>query len=247
MHFSRFFFVSRLLTSCCAISLAPSAMGQSADSLRMQAFAQGKAKNCISVALIKAAIQRYGVGQVFDTLRTGPQVQVTLRDHTVLTLTDAERQEAAGWVRFRRPAPPSALPAAERAALVSYATFCYAVMGKYIQTKQLYGCMDPVHKRPFEYAPLGSYRAALRKLTKRSICSDNAYRHLGLPVVDEQAPDYSPNHVFSLTTGAVAYSNDHAVFVLGTQYDDHGTWKPLATQVKADDVAFEPKWYFELK
>lgn len=76
-----------------------------ADHVRLQAFAQGKANNCISVALIKAAVQRYGVGQVFDTLRPASepqQVRVTLRDHTELVLTDQERRQAAGWARFPR-------------------------------------------------------------------------------------------------------------------------------------------------
>ena len=103
-----------LLLGCGSASVA-----QSPAALRMQAFAQGKANNCISVALIKAAIQRYGVGHVFDTLRIGSQVRVTLRNDTVLTLTDAERLQAAGWARFKQPADVP-LPAAERAKVIAY-------------------------------------------------------------------------------------------------------------------------------
>lgn len=229
-----------LLLGCGLPSVA-----QSPAVLRMQAFAQDQANNCISVALIKAAILRYGVGEVFDTLRTGTQVQVTLRDGTLLVLTDAERQQAAAWARFKQPLAPG-LPTAERAAIVSYATFCYAVLAKYIQTKHLHGCTNDAGQAAV-LAPLGRYRRTLRFLTNTSICSDNAYRHLGLPVLNDKAPPYSPSQVFSPTTGAVAYNDGHAVFVLGNQYDDHGKWQPLAQQVNADAGSFEPKWYFELK
>ncbi|MDO7886647.1 hypothetical protein [Hymenobacter cheonanensis] len=215
---------------------------QSPDALRMQAFAQGRANNCISVALIKAAIQHHGIGQVFDTLRTGDQVRVTLHDGTALVLTDAERQQAATWAMFNQPTG-IALPVTERAAIVSYANFCYAVMAKYMQTQQWYGCIDDAGK-VVVYAPLTKYRRALRKLTDKSICSDNAYRHLGLQVKDSTAPRYNPALLYA---AAVAYSDNHAVFVLGKQYDDHGSWEPLATSAKADDMEFEPKWVFELK
>ncbi|MFC6223775.1 hypothetical protein ACFP2F_11035 [Hymenobacter artigasi] len=221
---------------------------QSPDEMRMQAFAQGKANNCISVALIKAAIQRYGVGQVFDTLHTDGQVRVTLRDHTALTLTDAERQQAADWAKFKQPAGVT-MPAGERAALVSYANFCYAVMAKYIETQKLYGCTNEATNRIDSSAALGSYHTALKRLTKRSICSDNAYRHLGLLATDATAGghEYDPKRDFSTQTAVVAYSDNHAVFVLGKQYDDHGTWKPLTKEANADDITFKPKWFFELK
>ena len=58
-----------------------------------------------------------------DTLRAGDQVRVTLRDHTVLTVTDAERQQAARSATFSQQ-PVAGLPAAEQAALVRYAHFC---------------------------------------------------------------------------------------------------------------------------
>ena len=227
---------------------ASPAYSQSPDEMRMQAFAQGKANNCISVALIKAAIQRYGVGQVFDTLRTDGQMRVTLRDHTALTLTDAERRQAADWAKFKQPDGVT-IPATERAALVSYANFCYAVMAKYLETQKLYGCTDEATNRIDSSAALGSYRAALKRLTNRSICSDNAYRHLGLLATDATAGghEYDPKRDFSTQKAVVAYNDNHAVFVLGTQYDDHGAWKPLAKEAKADNILFEPKWFFELK
>ena len=231
---------------------AQAGWAQSLEVLRMQAFAQGKANNCISVALIKAVIQRYGVGQVFDTLHTAEQpgqVRLTLRDHTELMLTDEERQQAGAWARFKQPDPPQ-LPAAEQAALVSYATLCYAAMAKYIATKQLYGCTDERTNRRDSSAALGRYRAALRLLTNKSICSDNAYRHLGLRATDgtDGGHTYDSKQDFMDKTGVVAYSEHHAVFVLGRCYDNHGTWEPLAKQAKVDaDVLFAPEWYFKLR
>ena len=220
-------------------------LAQSADALRLQAFAQGSANNCISVALIKAAIQRYGEGQVFDTLRTGDQVRVTLRDHTVLTVTNVERQQAARSAAFSQQ-PVAGLPAAEQAGLVRYAHFCYAVLAKYLQTQKLYLCTDDNNQLD-SAAALGSYAKALHKLSKKGICSDNAYRHLGLRALDQTAPPYSPSADFSGKKGVVVYNHDHAVFVLDKQYDHYGTWRPLAVQAKDAQNKFEPKWLFELK
>jgi len=218
---------------------------QSPDALRLQAFAQGQANNCISVALIKAAVQRYGIGQVFDTLRAGDQVRVTLRDHTVLTVTDAERRQAARQAAFKRP-PVAGLPATEQLALISYAHLCYAVIAKYLQTQQLYLCTND-NNQPDATDALGSYDRALRKLSRKGICSDNDYRHLGLRALDPTAPPYNPGTDFSGHQGVVAYNHEHAVFVLGQQYDCYGTWQPLAAQAVDAKNKFEPQWIFELK
>ena len=235
-----------------AVTVTPDSSATDSDHMRLQAFAQGKANNCISVALIKAAIQKYGVGQVFDTLRMASQpqqVRVTLRDHTELVLTDDERQQAAAWARFRQP-ETAHMPSAERSKLISYAAFCYGVMAKYISTEKLYGCTNESTGVADSSNALSSYRAALKRLTNRSICSDNAYRHLGLRATDGTTGghNYDPNTDFTGKAGVVAYNDNHAVFVLGRQYDDHGSWAPLAKYAKVDEgLTFEPKWYFELK
>jgi hypothetical protein len=220
-------------------------LAQSSDALRLQAFAQGKANNCVSVALIKAAIQRYGVGQVFDTVRTGSQVRVKLRDRTELTVSDAERRQAASQATFKQPAV-AGLPTAERAALVGYANFCYAVMAKYLETQKVYLCTDDDNQLD-STAALGSYQHALDKLTEDGLCSDNAYRHLGLRALDQTAPPYKPSEDFSSKKGVVAYNSHHAVFIMGKQYDHYGTWWPLAKRTRDTRKKFKPKWVFQLK
>jgi hypothetical protein len=222
---------------------ARTSWSQSSDELRMQAFAQGGAKNCASIALIKAAIQRYGF-QVFDTLRVSGGVRVTLRDKTALTVSDKERRQAARAAAFA--ISNNALPLVEKVAILQYATLCYAVLAQYVATQRLYGCTKQDNSA-WQSPAKKSFSAALKFISKTGFCSDNCYRHLGLQVKDTTAPPYDPRQDYSAEKGVVAYNNGHAVFVLGTRFDHYGTWEPLKQELQSKDAAFEPKWVFELQ
>lgn len=246
----RTFPVSAMKSVLCSLRIvllllmgARAGWAQSSDDLRMQAFAQKGAKNCVSIALIKAAIQQYGF-QVFDTLRTSDTVRVTLRDRTVLTVSDKERRQAARAAAFT--ISDNALPSVEKVAIIQYATLCYAILAKYVATQRLYGCTKEDNSA-WQSPPKKSFSAALKFISKTGFCSDNCYRHLGLQVKDATAPLYEAHRDYSAEKGVVAYNNGHAVFVLGNRFDHYGTWEPLKQELQSKDAEFEPKWVFELQ
>lgn len=223
---------------------------QSADTLRLQAFRQGRANNCVPVAFIKAAIYRYGVGQVFDTARVEQGVRVTLRDQTQLVITNAERKQAATAANLR--ATSNTLPPAERAAIISYATLCYAVMAKFIQQKGYYSCLSKRNELgpPIPLAT-PDFANALAQMSDTGLCTDSGYRHLGLAAVNPQNVELPrPAPDFRHKKGVVVYSSrsNHAVFVLDHQFDDHGEWVALGpTGQWPRRNWFKPQYYLQLR
>ena len=224
---------------------------QSSDSLRLQAFYQGQTGNCASVALIKAAIDRYGLGQVFDTIRTGSLVRIKLRSGQELTVTDAERRQATGAAMFVRCDTTqtginrNSLPSAEAAQIVQYANLCYAVMAKFIATYGEYDCLrrDNTTADP---EPVASFTAALATLAD-GVCSDNVYRHLGLEVLNAKHVEFDPSLDLTHTPGVVVYSNKHAVMLWRKYFDFHGDWITRSRRGQCETAHFQAKFYFVLK
>jgi hypothetical protein len=93
------------------------------DKVLIEAFAQsGAGRNCASISVIKRAIGRYGIANVFskvDSSATG--YSVLLRDGKSVTLTRAEAQTVGQFDNFRLK---------NDAAIYRAARFIYAVMAK---------------------------------------------------------------------------------------------------------------------
>lgn len=224
---------------------------QSSDSLRLQAFYQGKAGNCASIALIKAAIDRYGLGQVFDTMRTGSSVQIKMLNGQMLTLSDAERRQAGAATKFVRndaskPKPEgSDLPVAEATSIIQYATLCYAVMAKFIESVGEYDCLNSDNTTD---APkrVTSFKAALATLDD-GVCSDNVYRHLGLIVENPSHVEFKPTMSFLTKRGVLVYSDKHAVAVWRKYFDYHGDWIERSKRGHCETRRFRAKYYLVLQ
>ena len=86
-------------------------------------FAQGSAsKNCVSVAVIKASVEVFGLTGVFQKVqRNSDETVVTLRDGSVVTLFEEDIDLAK---------QKSAFTAGNDKALYEFANFAFAVMGK---------------------------------------------------------------------------------------------------------------------
>lgn len=243
--------IQRGLLAIVLVNMALPSLGQSADSLRLQAFYQGGRGNCASVALIKAAIDRYGLGRVFDTTRVGPVVNIRLRSGQTLSLTAEERRRAAISARFRRCDNAqtgenySALPAQEALPILQYAGLCYAVMAKVIEQNGEYGCLkdDTTAAAP---TPVRSFQAALRTLGN-GVCSDNVYRYLGLEVVNPRHVDFTPSLDFTATPGVVVYSDNHAVALWKKYFDYRGDWIARSREGHCQTEDFNARFYLVLK
>ncbi|HEU4552476.1 MAG TPA: hypothetical protein VFS25_06570 [Chitinophaga sp.] len=100
------------------------------NNLLFNAFKQGNVNgggNCASIALIKACIGTFGVGNVFTYRQNNVDslITVTLRNDTTFTVTYAQIREATRQNGF---VSKSALPEARR--IRAYADTCFAVMVK---------------------------------------------------------------------------------------------------------------------
>ncbi|RZJ91667.1 MAG: hypothetical protein EOO60_07680 [Hymenobacter sp.] len=89
------------------------------------AFKQGGAGNCVSVAAIKAAIEVFGLGNVFvaDSQVDGG-LTITMRDGISIVLTVTELEYAKENSRFIM---------LDSQQVFEYATLCYAAMAKRVQ------------------------------------------------------------------------------------------------------------------
>ena len=233
------------------ILVVSSGWSQSSDSLRLQAFYQGSTGNCVSVALIKAAIDRYGLGQVFDTTGTGSSVNIKLRNGQALTLTGIERRQAAAAAMFVRndmskPKPEgSDLPIAEATPIIQYANLCYAVMAKYIETYGEYGCLNPGNTT-VSLTHVANFSAALATLAN-GICADNVYRHLGLAAENPNHVDFDPLIDFRKKTGVLVYNDKHAVALWRKYFDYHGDWIQRSGRGHCETRRFRARYYLVLQ
>ncbi|MDO7884233.1 hypothetical protein [Hymenobacter cheonanensis] len=230
---------------------AQASWAQSPDSMRLQAFYQGQTGNCASVALIKAAIDRYGLGRVFDTTRTGTSVNIRLRNGQLLTITDAERRQAGQAAMFVRndqsqPKPEgSDLPIAEATPIIQYANLCYAAMAKFIETYGEYGCLNRDNTTA-EPTRAGNFQDALATLAN-GVCSDTIYRHLGLEVQNPLHAEFDPALDFTNSPGVLVYSPRHAVVLWRKYFDYHGDWVPRSNRGQCQTRRFKAQFYLVLK
>jgi len=66
----------------------------------LSSFCQGSANNCASVALIKAAMYKYGYNQIFSYQRKDNNYNMLLRDGIKLTISQDELNSAKNYSNF---------------------------------------------------------------------------------------------------------------------------------------------------
>ena len=165
-------------------------------------FRQGNTGDCVSVALIKAAICVYGVNGVFkERPIDDSKTEVTLKNGKKYILTKDEFDMAKEAMRIK-PSKYGGIPE-----VMDYATRCFAVMAKVKQ----------------DLDNIGSFEFSLDKLS-HGASGRKSFFKLGLEnnvVMLDQAPDYKN------ICGGVAWTQKHVLFVCDGYMDRYGNKVPI--------------------
>jgi hypothetical protein len=208
------------------------------DSILLSSFYQGSANNCASVALIKAAMLKYGYKNIYKLNIQNNGYQIKFRDSTLLTVTEAERAMAANYSDFDTSGRTSTL-GTERDSVLFYLYMSYACIAKYIQNYGYYLCEEQGN---YHEPPVGTFLGALQFITDQSFCTDNCFRYLGLKIKDNEVKDFTSQSDIS-APGIILYSHAHAVVCFDNQIDCHGEWIPASTY----KICYNRfKWYIEI-
>jgi hypothetical protein len=220
------------------IMLSISAFGQAdKDLLIVSSFSQGSANNCASIALIKAAMLKYGYKNMFGLARNGDNFKVTLKDGTQFTITDEERKSSIRSANFKIPSLPTL--GAEKDSILFYAYIAYASIAKFIVAKGYWGCEEQGGPHFIDH---NTYTDALFFISRTSFCTDYCNRLLGYKAKRNTIYDFV-RPADANQRGTILYSAAHAVVAYNDHLDCHGSWVPITTtEICSNDF----KWYIVL-
>jgi hypothetical protein len=204
------------------------------DKFIIESFWQKKA-NCATVAIIKAAILKYGLNRVFTVRKKLGTYVVILKNKKLLTLTDADinrinRKNDITFSRYRVKSKKEQLNK-----LRNYARFCFAVI---VRNIQLYGFDGK------EY----TQSAAVHNLLLKGIKTDHLHDLLGLTRRTQKAHRLTERQLPALKNkkGLLLYTHEHIVVASEGYYEDYG--KAI---VISDDIPLlkgkKAKFWYELK
>lgn len=116
------------------------------------AFHQGAAGNCASIGLIKAAIEAFGVNNIFSLSKSGDTYIANLRSGFQVSFTEAELERSKVEGHFQRgfPDDPAKEPLYQE--IHKYAQLCFAVM--VARHKQYYN--TPTFEEALQYLKNGA-------------------------------------------------------------------------------------------
>ncbi|WP_264537513.1 hypothetical protein [Flavobacterium sp. N1736] len=168
-------------------------------------FKQGERTNCSSIALIKAALNVYGLDNLFITEKVNDSLyKITLKNNATFNLNNAEIEKAtfsAGFVYIK--------DNCESEEITDYAILAYAVMAKYKQIIDKESTFDK----------------ALEDLEDGTVYTPTIYKYLGFEKGKQvQKLKRQSGNEFC---GVVAWSTAHAVFVCEEFMDYYGNKKSI--------------------
>ncbi|WP_244283453.1 hypothetical protein [Flavobacterium hercynium] len=170
-----------------------------------ESFKQGERTNCSSIAFIKAALNIYGVDNLFVIETVNDSLhKITLKNNSSFTINNEEISKArfsAGFVFIKKN------PESEQ--ITNYAVMAYAVMAKYKQIIDNQATFDK----------------ALEDLEDGAVYTPTIYKYLGFK--QGKQIQKLKRHAGSEYCGVVAWSNAHAVFVCQEFMDYYGNKKSL--------------------
>jgi hypothetical protein len=211
-----------LLTIVIALTFQVS-KAASRDSLIISTFYQGHANNCASVALIKAAMLKYGYKNIFETKRIAGGFQITLKDGTMMEITEKERISALRASKFDTAGTAFEL-GAEKDSVLYYAYLSYACIAKFTQLKGYWGCQEQGSPH---FPPIRNFKNAVSFISNKSFCSDYCYRLLGLTIKQDSIYTLKQNTIL-VESGTILYSQKHCVAVFNDQLNCYDRWLPVA-------------------
>lgn len=170
-----------------------------------ESFKQGERTNCSSIAFIKAALNIYGLDNLFETEKINDSLyKITLKNNASFNLKNEELNKAkfsADFVFIKTNE--------ESQKIKDYATLTYAVMAKY---KQI---ID--REKTFD--------RALEDLEDGEVYTPTIYKYLGFE--KGKQVQQLKRLTGSEYCGVVAWSNAHAVFVCEDFMDYYGNKKNI--------------------
>lgn len=209
------------------------------DFLVVSTFWQGGANNCASVALIKAAMLKFGYRDMFTLERTGNNYNIVLKDGAKLTISETERLLAKNkYAKFKTEEISSL--GTERDTVLFYAYLAYAAIAKNIVRNGYWGCVEQGSRHLTDYT---NYEDALKFISRTSFCTDYCYRLLGFKSKENKIFDFKKPEDIN-QRGVILYSWPHAVVAYNNRIDCHGTWMPVTTHEMCNNK-FE--WYILLE
>lgn len=195
-------------------------------------------KNCASIALIKAAMLRYGYDKVIQYEKHADVYNVILRDGSHLNISQEELELAKKFARFEI---NKVLSEHDINEVMLHAHLLYACIAKKVQLEGYYGCEEDdgsYHK----YKPVKKYSKALRFISRTSICTDKCYVLLGLNIKGK-INDYTDTTVLN-EDGTILYSKGHAVAAYQGKIDCYGDWITVSTEQTCSQKF---NWYIVLE
>ena len=170
-----------------------------------ESFKQGERTNCSSIAFIKAALNIYGLDNLFITEKVNDSLQkITLKNNASFNLKNEELKKArfsAGFVYIK--------DNYESERITEYAILTYAVMAKYKQVIDKEATFDK----------------ALEDLEDGEVYTPTIYKYLGFEIGKQI--EKLKRESGSEFCGVVAWSTAHAVFVCEEFMDYYGNKKSI--------------------
>jgi len=170
-----------------------------------ESFKQGERTNCSSIAFIKAALNVYGLDNLFENEKVNDDLyKITLKNSASFNLNTEELKKAkvsADFVYIKEN------PQSEQ--IKDYAILAYAVMAKYKQIIDKQNTFD----------------SALEDLEDGSVYTPTIYKYLGFKIGKQV--EKLKRESGSEFCGVVAWSTAHAVFVCEDFMDYYGNRKSI--------------------
>jgi hypothetical protein len=204
------------------------------DRFIIESFWQSKA-NCVSIALIKAAILKYGLGKVFKQEKRNKQYLVTLKNGELLVLSaaDIKRINKGNKIIFSRYKDKKKKKDLDT--IKEYVSFCFAIMVRNLHLNGYHGK---------EYTE----STAVKTLSTEGIETDHIHSLLGLYRNKPSAYKLAKKHLtdFKRKSGVLLYSDTHIVVVSNGYYEENGKVVELVEKIPILRGKKANSW-FELK
>lgn len=185
--------------------ISSNAFSQLSSDKIFESFKQGERTNCSSIAFIKAALNVYGLDNLFVSEKVNDSLQkITLKNDASFNLKDEEIRKAkfsAGFVYIK--------DNCESEKITDYAVLTYAVMAKYKQIIDNESTFD----------------RALEDLEDGAVYTPTIYKYLGFKIGKQI--EKLKRQSGSEYCGVVAWSTAHAVFVCEEFMDYYGNKKSI--------------------
>ena len=188
------------------------------DKFIIESFWQ-KAGNCASIALIKAAILKYGLKKVVRIRKVGNQDVITLRNKRMLVFQpgEIEKINEKNQVQYSKPQDETMKTVQ---VIRHYVNICLAVMIRILQ-------IDGYNGKEYNQTQ------AIKLLTKDGMPTNKIHMLLGLKRRTPGSQKISLKHLtlFKKKKGVLLYSDFHITVASKGFYEDFGKAVPFSKEI----------------